>query len=209
MEKLTVINGKRLIAAILLGVGMAATSSIAQPLSDVTAEECVYGDCENGRGTMELLTSHGKGEYIGHFHNGEFDGQGRLEIPISRTQRTIYVGNWVQGVRSGRGSYWNGKGKLYIGEWKENKRNGQGSYFFDLPEWHENQHTEFWLSENTENYSGEFVNDFYHGQGTYRWPDGQKYVGGFFANNKHGSGTFYYATGSPREQVWEYGDFVR
>ena len=65
------------------------------------------------------------------------------------------------------------------------------------------------MKENVENYSGNFVDDFYQGQGTYRWPGGQKYVGGFFANEKHGQGTYYYSTGSPRQQVWEYGDFVR
>ena len=113
------------------------------------------------------------------------------------------------GIRSGRGSYWNGKGNLYIGQWKDDKRNGSGSYFFNLPQWRENEHSEFWLRENTENYSGEFLDDFYHGRGTYRWPGGQKYVGSFFANNKHGPGTYFYSTGTRREQVWDYGDFVR
>ena len=181
----------------------------AQMLANVTAEECVRGDCINGSGRMELTTEWGKGEYTGNFRDGEFHGTGRLEVPISFVAKEIYTGNWDRGIRSGRGTHWNGDGKLYIGQWRDDKRNGFGSYFFGLPEWRENQHSEFWMRENMENYTGDFVDDFYHGQGTFRWPGGQKFVGGFFANEKHGPGTYYYVTGVAREQLWGYGNFVR
>jgi len=204
-------SARPLVFAMLVFGAIAATgqSAIAQSLSEVTNEECVTGDCINGRGKMELTTPYGKGHYIGNFRDGEFQGQGRLEVPISFLERAIYKGNWEQGIRSGRGTYWNGKGKLYIGQWVNNKRHGHGSYFFNLAEWHENEHSEYWMAENTENYTGEFVNDFYQGQGTYRWPGGQKYSGGFFANSKHGPGTYFYVTGTRREQLWNYGDFIR
>lgn len=191
----------------LLTLGFSSLS-LSQSLDEVSARKCVYGNCENGRGTLELTTPYGKGEYKGNFRNSIFDGHGRLQVPISFLENAIYVGNWVEGIRSGRGTYWNGKGNLYIGEWRDDKRNGRGSYFFHLPEWRENEHSEFWLRENTENYSGGFVDDFYQGQGTYRWSGGQKYVGGFFANDKHGRGTYYYVTGTKRNQLWNYGDFV-
>lgn len=186
-----------------------SSSSSAQSLEGVTAEECVRGDCANGSGRMEFTTEWGKGQYSGNFLDGEFHGSGRLEIPISFTETEIYDGNWESGIRSGRGTHWNGRGKLYIGQWRDNKRNGHGSYFFGLAEWRENQHSEFWLKENIENYTGNFIDDFYSGQGTYRWPGGQKYVGTFFANEKHGPGTYYYVTGTARQQLWEYGNFVR
>lgn len=186
-----------------------AVSIHAQSLAEVTSEECVRGDCTEGRGKLELTTPWGKGAYSGNFREGEFDDFGRLEVPISFTEKSIYVGKWERGVRAGRGTFWNGKGKLYIGQWRNDKRHGQGSYFFNLGEWRENEHSEYWLTENTENYSGNFFEDFYQGQGTYRWPGGQKYVGGFFANNKHGPGTYYYVTGTERKQLWNYGDFVR
>jgi hypothetical protein len=191
----------------LLTLGFSAPA-LSQSLQEVSARKCVYGNCENGRGTLELTTPYGKGEYLGNFRKGIFDGHGRLQVPISFLQSAIYVGNWVEGIRSGRGTYWNGKGNLYIGEWKDDKRNGRGAYFFHLPQWRENEHSEFWLSENTENYFGDFVDDFYQGQGTYRWPGGQKYIGGFFANQKHGRGTYFYVTGTRRNQLWNYGDFV-
>jgi hypothetical protein len=192
-----------------LAVSLSSTSIGAQSLAEVTAEECVFGDCIEGRGRLELTTPWGKGEYFGNFSAGEFHGSGRLVIPISFTAKAIYVGNYDMGIRSGRGTFWNGDGKLYIGQWRDDKRNGHGSYFFGLKEWRENEHSEFWMRENLENYTGNFVDDFYSGQGTYRWAGGQKYVGEFFANEKHGFGTYYYSTGSPRQQLWEYGNFVR
>jgi len=195
----------------LLAVGMclSSTQALAFAMDEVTAQQCLRGDCQNGDGTLELANPWGKGRYVGEFKDGEFHGYGRLELPISFLDREIYVGNWREGDRSGRGTHWNGKGNLYIGQWADDKRNGQGSYFFNLPRWEENRHSEFWLKDNTENYTGQFVNDHYQGQGVYRWPDGQRYEGQFFASDKHGPGTFYYTTGTRREQYWEYGELLR
>ena len=169
----------------------------------------IYGNCVDGRGTMQLATQWGNGTYVGDFMEGEFNGSGRLELPVSFTNKLVYDGNWNVGVREGRGTFWNGDSDLYIGQWKDNKRNGQGSYFFKLPKWEENKNSEFWLRENTENYSGEFLNDHYHGEGIFRWASGTRYEGEFFAGNKHGYGIFYYQTGNTRRQLWNFGDFVR
>lgn len=170
---------------------------------------CTYGDCDNGYGVLTIKTNLGEGEYRGNFKAGKYHGNGKLTELVSVTERAYYDGNWGDGLRSGRGTYWNGKGNLYIGEWKNDKREGQGSYFFGVKDWTPNKYSEFWLSENVENYTGGFQNDLYHGKGEYRWPDGQKFVGEFFANDKHGPGTFIYSTGSIRKQVWEYGKFIR
>ena len=104
---------------------LSSASITAQSLAGVTAEECVLGDCTEGRGRMELTTQWGKGEYLGNFRGGEFHGKGRLEIPISFVAKAIYDGNYDTGIRSGRGTYWNGNGKLYIGQWRDGERNGQ------------------------------------------------------------------------------------
>ena len=198
-------------AAIAVLVGLAGPVVSAELVSwaEVEGYECVYGDCEGGRGTLRIQTAYGEGSYTGGFRNGRFQGYGRLELPVSFTAKSVYYGNWEAGVRNGRGTYFNGKGNLYIGQWKDDKRHGFGSYFFNLHEWRENEHTEFWLKEHFENYTGEFKDNHYHGHGVYRWADGKKYEGGFFASSKHGFGTFYYETGTSRKQLWNYGDFVR
>lgn len=174
-----------------------------------TSRACVYGDCQNGFGILEIRTNVGTDRYEGNFSEGMFHGNGRFEQMISNTARAYYDGDWNMGARDGRGTYWNGVSSLYIGQWRNDYRHGHGSYFFGLSDWAPNRHTEAWLRENVENYTGEFVDDLYQGSGTYRWPDGQRYVGTFYANEKHGEGTFFYPTGTRREQVWEYGRFVR
>ena len=203
---------KRLIATLFIVLMSSAVhAQIAAPEQELKelSRQCIFGDCANGYGTLEIKTTLGMNTYRGNFKDGLYHGNGKLTELVSFTERAYYDGNWEAGVKSGRGTYFNGKSELYIGEWKDDKRHGRGSYFFGVQDWTENKYTEFWLSENVENYTGDFRDDFFHGQGTYRWPDGQKYVGGFFANDKHGPGTFYYPRGTIREQVWEFGDFVR
>jgi len=169
---------------------------------------CSHGDCSSGYGVLEIKTTVGENLYRGNFLDGKFHGNGKLTEMLSSTRRAYYDGDWDQGIRSGRGTYWNGVSELYIGQWKDDKRHGRGAYFYGISGWTENKYSEDWLSQNVENYTGEFMTDFYHGQGTYRWPDGQSYTGGFFANKKHGSGTFIYPRGTTRQQMWEYGKLL-
>lgn len=193
-------------------LALAPVSGMAQSTMMNPAEigrNCVFGDCLNGFGILEVRTDVGSDRYEGDFNDGSFHGSGRFEQMISSTGRSYYDGQWSMGSRNGRGTFWNGISNLYIGQWRNDLRHGEGSYFFGLTDWAPNRHTESWLRENVENYTGEFVDDLYQGNGTYRWPDGQRYVGTFFANEKHGAGTFFYTSGTRREQVWEYGRFVR
>ncbi|SVD05664.1 uncharacterized protein METZ01_LOCUS358518, partial [marine metagenome] len=133
MKVYTVFDLRSLCLAAL--VGFWSAGSLGQSLTGITDRECTYGNCIDGRGTLKLSSQWGKGEYMGNFKDGEFHGYGRLEVPISFIEEEVYAGNWVKGLREGRGTHWNGKGKLYIGERGNNKRHGQGSYFFNLPEW--------------------------------------------------------------------------
>jgi len=211
MKKVTSYKVFAPVFAVLLLLSAGAQAQLREPefvLAEIS-RACVFGDCLNGFGTLEITTNVGRNVYRGNFKDGKYHGNGKLEESLTVTTRAYYDGNWDMGVRSGRGTYWNGTGNLYIGQWRNDKRDGQGAYFFGVKDWTPNKHSEFWLSENVENYSGGFQNDLYFGHGTYRWPDGQKYVGEFFANDKHGPGTFYYPSGTIRPQVWEYGEFIR
>ena len=107
----------------------------AQPLVDVTAEVCVRGDCTDGRGRIELTTQWGKGEYKGNFKDGEFHGNGRLEVPISFVAKAIYVGNWDTGIRSGRGTLleWERAGCISVSGETATSAMGQGVLLL----WHE------------------------------------------------------------------------
>ena len=43
------------------------------------ADQCVEGDCVNGKGTMVYSTGH---KYVGEFRNGLRDGQGFMSMPF-------------------------------------------------------------------------------------------------------------------------------
>ena len=51
------------------------------------------------------------------------------------------------------------------------------------------------IKKKIKHYSGEFKNDVFYGDGTYRWEDGTLYVGKWAANKKHGRGYFNHGTG--------------
>lgn len=175
-------------------------SAQAQPTKEVILG-CTYGDCENGRGTLVQDTSRGVTTYRGEFKDGLYDGFGRLSYD---DERAVYKGNFKAGIRVGRGTYWDKDNNVYIGNWRDNKRNGQGGQFFGVDGWEEDKYTEDWLSKNTENYTGNFRNDVFFGEGTYRWDDGTKYVGNWVGNQKHGEGHFDFGNGQIAKRVYEY-----
>lgn len=154
---------------------------------------CVRGDCENGEGSYIEIGPEGRTEYRGHFRNGRYHGFGRLEYV---NEKAVYKGYWKNGKRDGRGIYWDRDNNVYMGQWKNDRRNGQGSQFYNVEDWREDKYTENWLKHHTENYTGEFKNDVFFGQGTYRWADGTTYTGGWAANKKHGDGYFDYGHGN-------------
>lgn len=44
-------------------------------------------------------------------------------------------------------------------------------------------------------YEGHFKNDFYEGEGKYRWPDQDEYEGAFMQGMQNGYGSFNYGNG--------------
>jgi hypothetical protein len=179
----------------------------ALPASAAVGDElgCLSGDCENGVGTLVEKTDKGLQRYRGAFVDGKFHGFGKLEL---LDRKITYKGNFLNGMRWGRGSEWNADGDVYIGQWKNDKRNGQGLQAYRVKDWKEDKYTEQWLSANTENYQGGFVNNSFNGEGTYRWADGVIYSGGWAASKKHGRGYFLYPTGLRSDRIFDFDERV-
>jgi len=173
------------------------------PLVQAASDElgCISGECETGKGTLVEETGRGLRTYRGDFVDGKFHGFGRLTY---NDEGEHYKGRFMIGKKWGRGTLWDSDGNIYMGEWRNDRRNGTGLQAFNVEDWKEDRYTENWLKENTENYFGEFKNDVFYGEGTYRWEDGTLYVGHWAANKKHGKGYFDHGTGHKAWRNFEF-----
>jgi len=93
-------------------------------------------------------------KYEGGFKEGKFHGKGILTWPNGKYQ---YIGNFVNGDRSGYGTFTFGNGTRYEGNWNGHAREGFGTANFP----------------NGDKYIGEWKNDFQDGQGTLTYADGR------------------------------------
>lgn len=139
-----------------------------------------------------------KMRYDGEWKNGLYHGKGTL---INRTGR--YDCNFVDGKIEGFGVcyYWDAddfKGvppwkvdltgpnvDRYEGNWRNGKEFGFGKYFCGDGGFYEGE----WDVEK-------------HGEGTYHYPNGSKYVGQYDQGERHGEGVYYYPTGGRYEGQW-------
>lgn len=105
-----------------------------------------------------------------------------------------YIGSFVDGKRSGDGTYIWPNGDKYIGQFKNNAPNGIGTFTW---------------SDGT-SYVGGFKDGLKHGSGTQTLPKGGKYVGDYRNDLMEGKGTIYKPDGSVAiTGVWVKGEYKK
>ena len=148
-------------------------------------DECVEGDCVNGKGTMNFSTGH---KYTGGFKDGVRHGEGVMLMPGGRK----IVGVWAENeIRTG--TFTAPDGTIYEGQWEFRERNGQGTLTFP----------------DGRKYVGEFKSGQRHGRGTMTWLDGRVYVGDFEHGARTGQGTMTYPDGRTEKGEFKDGEFVK
>ena len=135
----------------------------------------------NGTGT--LVYTGGKETYTGEFLDGLRHGKGVHCF----SNGDVYDGEWVKGIWTGTGKYTWSSGEVYEGEWSNALRHGQG--------------TMTW--KNGATYTGEWKNGKCNGYGVMTYADGSRYEGEFKNDKRHGDGTYYYTDGSSQTGRWE------
>ncbi len=137
----------------------------------------------------------GNYRYEGWIKKGLWQGKGSITY-IEKDERSasgyadgdMYVGNFVDGLFQGEGTFYYANGDIYTGSWKMNRRHGKGSLK--------------WAETGIE-YSGQWKDDRPDGKGTLTYPDGAKYIGEFKDGCLEGQGTFTWADGSKYKGQWK------
>ena len=117
---------------------------------------CVYGNCVKGEG--EYVYSNGY-SYKGNFVNGLREGRGMLKA----ADGGWYDGMWAADEFEGQGTYQWPDGTKYSGAWKKGLQNGYGIYFYP----------------NGDKYTGYFMDNRFEGEGKYTFADGTVQSGMF------------------------------
>lgn len=97
-----------------------------------------------------------------------------------------YEGEWKNGERHGKGTFYYTNGDKYIGDWVRDVQHGKGIYYF----------------QNGERYEGDYADGERTGKGIYVYPNGDKYVGQFKNGWQEGTGTFTWQNGAVYEGQW-------
>ena len=132
---------------------------------------------------VELNTAYGK--YIGQAINGVAHGKGTFIY----TNGDKYEGKWKNGKKEGKGISKYINGDTYIGEYKDGKKEGTGTYTY----------------EDGTTYEGDWKNGKKEGKGISKYINGDTYIGEYKDGKKEGTGTIQYANGEKYEGDWKDG----
>lgn len=128
----------------------------------------------NGMGVARYIS--GKAlRYVGQFADGMYSGKGTILF----SDGTFVTGNWVKGEQNGKGAYLNASGVLYIGDMKKGNRHGEGTQIY----------------KDNSFVKGSFVNGKIEGRCINVWKEGKIISDVVYANDlRNGNGYQYEAT---------------
>lgn len=128
------------------------------------------------------------------------DGSGQT---IRYSNGDVYVGDVVNDLPNGSGTYTLLSGQTYHGDFADGYFSGQGVYKWDDGSWYAGSFAQdlfegkgMYHWSTGEFYAGDFTQDARTGRGTFIWPNGDMYVGEFIDGVITGRGVCYYVDGS-------------
>ncbi len=117
-----------------------------------------------------------EGRYLGPCKAGLAEGFGTV-VPLV-AGGTRFEGDFIAGVRQGKGRITFFNGDVYDGQWQDDKRWGYGVYTYGAGS-----------PSDGDRYEGEWMADNMHGKGTYQWRIGDSYSGLWREGLQAGSAT--------------------
>jgi hypothetical protein len=148
--------------------------------------------------------------YIGEWKNGERYGKGRCYV----SDGSYMEGYWSNGLLHRKGRTIQANGDVYEGGYLHGKREGKGR-FEDATgatryegDWHEGyMHGHGHQICEGRDYEGDFVMGVKQGEGVMQW-DGKTYKGAFVNNQMHGNGDFTESDGRHFKHVYNNGKLL-
>ena len=125
----------------------------------------------------KLVASTGE-VYIGTFEDNQIVGYGTGSRPI-REGSFKYIGEWLDGLRSGKGTMVSSKGDCYTGNWLMDEMSGFGEM----------------VLSNGDTYTGMWNKGLMNGEGKHVWKNGDVYEGTWVDGEMHGNGVLTNAEG--------------
>ena len=124
--------------------------------------------------------------------------------------RGVYEGDYLNGLRHGSGSYTDSNGTVYSGDWQNGQRHGFGVITYKDGTTLKGEYANdtifngvgFCENVCTGHYTGEFIEGKLHGQGCFKYIEGETYTGEWVEGKRHGFGTFTYRDGSEYVGDW-------
>ncbi|VDP45567.1 unnamed protein product [Schistosoma margrebowiei] len=99
--------------------------------------------------------------------------------------RNEYIGDVVDGIRHGFGTYTDSNGLQYTGQWKNGKKQGKGRLNY--------------TTDGSIHYDGEWDSGLRHGYGVYHYSNRATYEGQWKDGKRHGEGTMHW---SDRDEIY-------
>jgi hypothetical protein len=102
-----------------------------------------------------------------------------------------YEGEYVNGLKHGKGKLTFSDGRVYEGDFVNGKFHGKGKI----------------IDPNGGGYEGDFADGYMNGKGKYIYSDGRIYIGDLVKQNFHGKGKMTHPDGRIEEGRWENDEF--
>ena len=139
-----------------------------------------------------------KSVYLGEWRNGSFTGWGRE----TRRSGKIYEGKFIDGFIQGKGILKNDKGVTFVGDFLNSKRHGKGILDTSKVHYEGDFKNDKLCGKGKINfkpeghsYEGEFDNNEINGFGTFKWKNGDSYIGFMRIGKMHGNGKYFFNNG--------------
>ena len=98
-----------------------------------------------------------------------------------------YIGQVVNGLAEGKGTWYGFNGDRYEGDLKNDKKEGKGIYYFN----------------NGDRYEGDFKNNgIKEGKGIFYYKNGDRYEGAFKNDRMFGEGIMYHTDGTMEKMIF-------